>query len=88
MKQTFISFAVVAAMAAPAQAEDGGFNLMEEGAKLFFQGIMTEMAPALKELEGLSTELEPALRGFVQNFGPQMGDLLRQVEDFSKYHAP
>ncbi len=61
---------------------------MEEGARLLFEGLMQEMEPALREMEGLSEQLEPALRGFVQNMGPALGDLLEQVEDFSKYHPP
>jgi len=39
-------------------------------------------------MEGLTEQLEPALRGFVENMGPALGGLLEQVEDFSKYHPP
>ena len=39
-----------------AQEGDGGTSLMEEGAKLFFRGLMEEMEPALRELEGLAEE--------------------------------
>ena len=61
---------------------------MERGAKLFMQGILEEMEPALKELEGLKDDLEPALRGFAKEMGPALRDLLEQVEDWSAYHAP
>ena len=37
-------------MSALAQDEDGT-SLMEEGAKLFFRGLLNEMEPALRELE-------------------------------------
>ncbi|MEN8894449.1 hypothetical protein [Planktotalea arctica] len=92
MKQIALTAALALALALPAQAEDTapktGLSLMEQGARLLFEGLMEEMEPALREMEGLSEQLEPALRGFVQNMGPALGDLLEQVEDFSKYHAP
>jgi hypothetical protein len=92
MKQIVLSAALALALASPAQAEettsDNGFSLMEEGARLLFKGLVQEMEPALKEMEEFSDQLEPALRGFVENMGPALADLLGQVEDFSKYHPP
>lgn len=92
MKQIAITAALALALALPAQAEetpkDEGFSLMEEGARLLFKGLVQEMEPAMREMEGLSEKMEPALRGFVENMGPALGDLLEQVEDFSKYHPP
>ena len=92
MKQIVLPAALALALAIPAQAEekssDEGFGLMEKGARLLFEGLMQEMQPALREMEGLSESFEPALRGFVQNMGPKLGEFLEQVDDFSKYHAP
>ena len=92
MKHYAIPAVLALALALPAQAEDTskdeGFSLMEQGARLLFKGLVQEMEPALREMEGLSEQLEPALRGFVQNMGPALGDFLGQVEDFSKYHPP
>lgn len=92
MKQIAVTVALVVALALPAQAEDQtpqeGFGLMEKGARLLFEGLAQEIAPALREMEGLSDQLEPALRGFVENMGPALGEFLGQVEDFSKYHPP
>lgn len=92
MKQIALTATLALALALPAQAEDSkaeeGFGLMEKGARLLFEGLLNEMQPALRDMEGLSEQLEPALRGFVENMGPALGDLLEQVEDFSKYHAP
>lgn len=61
---------------------------MEEGAKMILRGLMTEMEPALEELEGLAREMEPAMRSFVTEMGPAMKDLLEQVEDWTLYHPP
>lgn len=76
------------ATSAAAQGEEEGFSLMEEGAKLFFRGLMSEMEPALRELEDLSAQVEPALRDFVQHMGPALRDLMDEVEDWSAYHPP
>ncbi|MEC3863256.1 hypothetical protein VK792_18340 [Mesobacterium sp. TK19101] len=90
MKQ-FAPLAVVLALAAQpvvAQDKSEGFNLMEEGARLFFKGIMQEMEPALKELEGMAQDMQPALEDFARNMGPALKDLLAEVEDWSVYEAP
>ena len=87
-----LAFALAFALALPAQADSSkaeeGFGLMEKGARLLFEGLLQEMQPALRDMGGLSEQLEPALRGFVENMGPALGGLLEQVEDFSKYHPP
>ena len=53
--------------------EEDGFSLMEEGAKLFFRGIMEEMEPALDDLQGLADEMQPALAGLRAADGPRPG---------------
>ncbi|MCR9157493.1 MAG: hypothetical protein NXH80_09605 [Rhodobacteraceae bacterium] len=68
--------------------EEEGTSLMEEGAKLFFRGLLSEMEPALRELEGLADEIEPALRSFAEEMGPALRDLMEQVEDWSAYEPP
>ena len=68
--------------------EDEGTSLMEEGAKLFFRGLMEEMGPALRELEGLAEDIEPAIRSFAEEMGPALRDLMEQVEDWSAYEPP
>lgn len=68
--------------------EEDGLSLMEEGARLFFRGIMSELDPALRELEGLTRELEPAVRDFAREMGPALRDLLGRVEDWNAYHPP
>lgn len=89
MKQIALVTALTLSLcsAAPAQ-EDSGTSLMEEGARLFFRGLMSEMEPALKELEGLADEMEPALRSFATEMGPALRDLMDKVEDWSRYHPP
>lgn len=79
----------LALCAAPVAAQqDEGRSLMEEGAKLFFRGLMSEMEPALDELDSLAREMEPLLRDFAAEMGPAFRDLLDEVEDWSVYEAP
>lgn len=65
-----------------------GLSLMEQGARLFMRGIMQEMEPALKELEGLAEDMKPAMRDFADNMGPALRKLLEEVDDWSVYDAP
>ncbi|MFN3209945.1 MAG: hypothetical protein ACE369_13270 [Roseovarius sp.] len=85
-----LSLTLAAAQPALSQeeSEDEGVNLMERGAQMFMEGIMREMEPAMRDLEGLAQDMEPAVRNFVQEMGPAFADLLGQIDDLSKYHAP
>ncbi len=61
---------------------------MEEGAKLFFRGLMSEMEPALDELESMMRDVQPMMRDFMVEMGPALREILEQVEDWSVYHPP
>lgn len=68
----------------PVPDEDEGLSLMERGARLFMEGMMKEMEPAL---DGLG-ELGPMFRSFAKEMGPALRDLMEKVEDWSVYHPP
>jgi hypothetical protein len=87
MKHVYVMALALSVTASPGPAEEGT-SLMEEGAKLFFRGLMEEMEPALRGLEDLADDLEPALRNFAQEMGPALRDLLETVEDWSAYEPP
>lgn len=78
----------VAPLAAQDATEEKGRSLMEEGARLFFEGIQREMGPALEGLRDRAQEMEPALRQFVEEMGPALRDLMAEVGDLSAYHTP
>ncbi|WP_116597324.1 hypothetical protein [Primorskyibacter marinus] len=63
-------------------------SLMERGARLFMRGLMEEMGPTLKELEGLAQDVSPAMKNFARNMGPALRDLMTEIEDWSVYDAP
>lgn len=64
--------------------EDDGFSLMEEGAKLLFRGLMTEMEPAMDEMGRALRELEPSLR----EMGPALERLVELMGDVRHYEVP
>ncbi|WP_103332710.1 AAA+ family ATPase [Pseudotabrizicola formosa] len=79
-----LPLALFAAPPSPAQTlpdpraeEDEGFDLMQEGAKLLFRGLMREMEPALDEMGKALSDMEPAVQ-----------DLMALVDDLRNYDAP
>ncbi|MEZ5675647.1 MAG: hypothetical protein R3D81_10590 [Thalassovita sp.] len=91
MKRIIAPIFIVCLSAAPVLAqdkEDEGFSLMEEGAKLFFKGIMQEMEPAMDDLKSFAETMEPAMRQFVREMGPALADVLKKVDDLTLYHPP
>jgi len=88
MKHAITLIAMMSA-ATPAMAQDNdGLSLMERGVQLFFEGLLSEVEPAIDELQGLAEQFGPSLQGFVTQMGPALGDLMDQVEDWSVYDAP
>lgn len=92
MKQIVPSITALCLCATPVLAEenqqDDGLSLMEQGAKLFFQGIMQEMEPAMDDLRALADTMEPAMREFLRDMGPALAEVLRKVDDLTLYHPP
>lgn len=87
-KFVIASLLAVSLHATSLQAEESGSSLMERGAKLFLEGILKEVEPTVKDLQGMIDEMEPALKEFVERMGPALETLLEAVEDFSAYHPP
>ncbi|MEL6640579.1 MAG: hypothetical protein AAFP98_04570 [Pseudomonadota bacterium] len=73
--------------AQPGEVEEG-FDLMEEGAKLLFRGLLNEMDPAIEELKGLADEIGPQMQLFAEEMGPAFAELMAQVDDLRNYEAP
>ncbi|GIT89863.1 hypothetical protein JANAI62_06530 [Jannaschia pagri] len=69
-------------LALPAAAQEADApSAMERGLRLFLDGLMQEMEPALRDLEGLAEEAAPLLEGLQQDLSETLGDL-------NAYHAP
>ncbi len=81
------AFALLIALSTPAQAQDGT-SLMEEGAKLFFEGLLEQMDPALDDLRGLADQVEPTLQDFADKMGPAFIRLMTFVDDIGNYDMP
>lgn len=69
-------------------AEDDGFSLMEEGAKLVLRGLMAEMEPALDEMGKALDEMGPALENLGAEVAPKLRQLIALIDDFKNYDAP
>jgi hypothetical protein len=77
--------------AMPAVAQDDtveGPSLMEEGARLFLRGLMSEMEPAMDDLRGLADEFGPAMQDMITTMGPALTELLHSIDDIRNYDAP
>jgi hypothetical protein len=90
MKRLILALALAAPLAAGAEEPPkpeqpgSGPSLMEEGAKLFLRGLMSEMEPAL---DGMAEALEEA-RPYLEDLGPQLTELVRLMGDIRNYEAP
>lgn len=82
-----LSFSPIIATAEEAQV-DRGLSLMDRGAKMFMEGILKEMEPAIDEFEGLKEQMGPVLKNFASEMGPKLAELMEQVDDWSVYSAP
>ncbi|MEN8840294.1 MAG: hypothetical protein ABF254_02315 [Octadecabacter sp.] len=85
--------AALIALPAPVFAQEEGeieegFSLMEEGAKLLFRGIMSEMEPAIDDFAGLAGELEPALELLATEMGPALMELIQTLDSVRYYERP
>ncbi|WP_432255763.1 hypothetical protein [Limimaricola sp. AA108-03] len=95
MKHAFHAALVAALLAGPvsaqveeAPAEDEGFSLMQEGAELFFRGIMGEMEPAIEDFRAFAEMAEPHLRSLLSEMGPALMQVLDRIDDIANYEAP
>jgi hypothetical protein len=94
MKQILIPLALAASLAAPLHAQGNdtppkdGPSLIEDGARMLFEGLMQEARPAMEGMRDLAERLGPQLRSFAEEMGPALADILKDVEDLSVYAAP
>ena len=88
-----LSASLTAFTAAPAVAQtndetEEGFDLMEEGAKMLLRGLMTEMEPAIRELEGIAQDIGPAMQLLADEMGPAIAEIMSKIDDIRNYEAP
>jgi len=87
MKQIAPIALALSMMAAPAAAEDEK-SLMEQGAELFFRGLMSEMEPTIDELRDLAQDFGPTMQQFAEDMGPALADLLDVIDNIGHYQSP
>jgi len=79
-------------LVAPVAAQEAdvgeGLTLMEEGARLLFRGLLSEIDPAIEDFRDFADELGPTMRLFAEEMGPALAELMAQVDDLTNYAAP
>ena len=94
MKHILNAVFALSMIASPALAQttapepEPGRDLMEEGAKLLLRGLLSEMAPAIDELQNFANGFGPRLQLFTEEMGPAFADLLGKVDDLAFYQPP
>jgi len=98
MKQFLIVSVITASLSLPASAEDvkpapeplveGGFSLMEEGARIFLRGLLREVEPAMEDLKALTDQLEPNLEKLLTEMAPALNNLADMMDDVTAYELP
>lgn len=93
MKRFIAILATTAVLAVPAHAADDeemsdGLSLIDQGARLFFRGLMNEMEPAISDLQALGDEFGPKMAELVNEMGPALSDMLDRIDDIRNYEAP
>ena len=77
---------VLCLSAAPVLAQDDdGFSLMDQGARLFLRGLMSELEPTLDELEGMAPEIKPGLQALADEMGPALAQIIARIDDLRFY---
>lgn len=68
----------------PAPPAEEGWSLMERGARMLFDGLITKLEPTLDEMGRALSNIEPALR----DMQPALRDLITLLGDIRYYHRP
>jgi hypothetical protein len=61
----------------PVAPDDGGSDLMQQGLRLFFRGLMSEMEPAMDSMGKALDDMRPAIE-----------TLIGMIDDIRNYDAP
>ncbi|MBZ8118984.1 hypothetical protein KUD11_10030 [Roseovarius sp. LXJ103] len=94
MKQILTAAALVLCTALPLAAEevpqgtDDAPSLMEQGAQMFMEGLLNQVEPTMRDLQGMTEDMGPQLREFAQTMGPAIAEIMGDIKDLSAYHAP
>lgn len=71
----------------PAEPESG-FERMQRGFGMIFDGLREEVDPTVESLKGKAREMAPEMRDWVMAMGPALRDLADKIGDLNDYHAP
>ena len=74
----------------PTEREESsrGRDLIDEGVKLLFRGLLNEAEPALRDLEDFANRAGPKMRELTDRMGPALADILALIDDIKNYAPP
>ena len=74
----------------PVEREESspGRDLIDEGVKLLFRGLLNEAEPALRDLEDFANRAGPKMRELTDRMGPALADILALIDDIQNYGRP
>lgn len=84
---TFCTALPLAAEEAPKGADDGP-SLMQQGVEMFLEGLLNQVEPTMRDLQGMTEDMGPQLREFAETMGPALAEIMRDIKDLNAYHAP
>lgn len=85
----YLSLAMaLAPFSVQAQEADSEGSLLEQGTEMFLKGLQEEIAPKLDEFLKHAEEIGPQMGAFLEQMGPALGDLMDEVQDWSRYELP
>jgi len=90
MRRLLLAAALAAApLAGHAQdSSDEGSSLLEDGASLFFRGLLEEVQPPLEELAGIGAGHLLTLQAIFEEMGPAFAEVFEQIDSISYYDPP
>lgn len=74
----------------PVEREESspGRDLIDEGVRLLFRGLLNEAEPAMRDLKDFADQVEPKMRALTDQMGPALADILALIDDLKNYSAP
>ena len=71
-----------------AEESSPGRDLIDEGVRLLFRGLLSEAEPAFRDLQDFADQAGPRMRELTDKMGPVLADILAMIDNLDNYSAP
>ena len=65
-----------------------GRDLIDEGVRLLFRGLLNEAEPAFRDLQDFADQAGPRMRELTEQMGPALADILALIDSLDNYTPP